>query len=203
MIEPDLSPIHAMPSGLCEDSTGEAAALIGRMAKGDGGAIAELHGMWGAALLGIAIRMLGDRREAEEVVQDTFVRMWHRSAEYDPHQSPPFVWAYAVLRGYCIDRLRFRHRAKRDSSRVVPIHLHAPQEKSEDPRVMALDDYRRVRHALDQLDPDERSCLELAVFLEYTHCEISEHLGTPLGTVKHRLRRALDKVRHQLSRYEL
>lgn len=203
MIESDLSPILPLPSGLCEDTTGEAVAMIGRMARGDGGALAELHDMWGATLLGVACRMLGDRREAEEVVQDTFVRMWHRSAEYDPHQSPPFVWAFAVLRGYCIDRLRFRHRAKRDSSRVVPIHLHAPPEKTEDPRVMAVDDWRRVRAALDNLPPDERSCLELAVFLEYTHSEISEQLGTPLGTVKHRLRRALDKVRHQLSRYEL
>lgn len=203
MLESDVSPIRALPSGLCEDPTGEAVALIGRMAKGDGGALAELHGMWSATLLGVACRMIGDRREAEEVVQDTFVRMWHRSAEYDPHQSPPFVWAFAVLRGYCIDRLRFRHRAKRDSSRVVPIHLHAPPEKSEDPQVMVLDDWRRVRSALDKLPPDERSCLELAVFLEYTHSEISEQLGTPLGTVKNRLRRALDKVRNQLSRYEL
>lgn len=203
MLETDVSPVHPLPSGLCEDPTGEAAALIRRMAKGDSIALAELHQMWSPTLLGVACRMLGDRREAEEVVQDTFVRMWHRSADYDPHQSPPFVWAYAVLRGYCIDRLRFRHRGKRDSSRVVPIHLHAPPEKSEDPQVMALDDWRRVRAALDQLGPDERSCLELAVFLEYTHSEISEHLGTPLGTVKNRLRRGLDKVRHQLSRHEL
>ena len=203
MIETEVSPVHAMPSGLCDDPTGEAAALIGRMAKGDGTALAELHERWSPVLLGVACRMLGDRREAEETVQDTFVRMWHRSAEYDSRQSPPFVWAYAVLRGYCIDRLRFRHRGKRDSSRVVPIHLHAPPEKSEDPRIMALDDWRRVRAALDQLGPDERQCLELAVFLEYTHSEISAQLGTPLGTVKNRLRKALEKVRKQLSRYEL
>ena len=82
MIEPDLSPIHAMPSGLCEDSTGEAAALIARMAKGDGGALAELHGMWGGALLGVAIRMLGDRREAEEVVQNMFFNVWQKRVFY-------------------------------------------------------------------------------------------------------------------------
>lgn len=203
MIESDLSPIRALPSGLCEDPTGEAVSLIGRMAKGDGTALAELHGMWSPVLLGISCKMLGDRREAEEVVQDTFVRIWHRSADYDPHQSPPFVWAFAVLRGYCIDRLRFRHRAKRDSSQVVSIHVHAPPEKSEDSRVMAIDDWRRVRAALDLLPVDERNCLELAVFLEYTHSEISVHLETPLGTVKNRLRRALEKVRNHLSRYEL
>ena len=113
----------------------------------------------------------------------------------------PF-WAFAVLRGYCIDRLRYRHRGKRDAARVVPIHLHQPPEETEDSRVMAVDDWRRVRAALNLLDEKERNCLELAIFLEYTHCEISAHLSTPLGTVKNRLRRALHKLRTHLSRHE-
>lgn len=202
MIESDLIPIRARPSGLCEDSSGETATLIGRMAQGDGGALAELHGMWAPVLLGIATRMLADRKEAEEVVQKTFVRMWRRSAEYDPHQSPPFVWAFSFLRNHCIELLRRRRRSKQDSSRVAPIHLPAPPEKNEDPRVMALDDWMRVRTALDLLDPEELGALELAVFLEYAHPQISDH-AVPLGTVKGRLRRALDKVRNHLSRYEL
>ena len=202
MIEPEFTPNPNFPAVLGEDPTGDAVALIHRMARGDGAALTELYGMWSPILLGASVRMLGDRHEAEEIVQDTFVRMWHRAVDYDPLQSPPFAWAFAVMRGYCIDRLRFRHRGKRDSSRVVPIHLHAPTEESEDPRVMMKDDWRRVRAALEILPPDERQCLELAVFLEYTHSEISAHLGTPLGTVKNRLRRALDKVRNQLSRYE-
>jgi RNA polymerase sigma-70 factor, ECF subfamily len=195
-------PVPIATGRLSEDQTGEAVALIARMAKEDGSALTELHGLWSPSLLGVACRMLGDRREAEEAVQDTFIRLWHRSVDYDPKQSPPFMWAFAVMRGYCIDRLRYRHRSKRDSSRVVPIHLHAPPEEIEDSRVMALDDWRRVRAALNVLQQDERRCLELAVFLEYSHSEISEHLGTPLGTVKNRLRRALDKVRNQLSRHE-
>ncbi len=202
MIDPGPAPTPRFPAGLGEDRSGVAAALIVRMAKEDGSALTELHGLWSPVLLGIACRMLGDRREAEEAVQDTFVRMWHRSADYDPQQSPPFVWAFAVMRGYCIDRLRYRHRGKRDSSRVVPLHLHAPPDETEDARVMALDDWRRVRAALDVLGTDERQCLELAVFLEYTQSEISAHLGTPLGTVKNRLRRALEKVRNQLSRHD-
>jgi len=185
-----------------DDSGGEAAGLIERMAREDATALTELHDRWSPVLLGSACRILGDRREAEEAVQDTFVRMWHRSADYDPAQSPPFVWAFAVLRGYCIDRLRYRPRGKRDSSRVVPIHLHAPAERTEDPQIMALDDWRRVRGALDLLGSKERECLELAVFLEYTHSEISTRLNTPLGTVKNRVRRALEKVRNQLSRHE-
>ena len=109
-LDSSLAALPSFPAGLGEDRTGEAVALIRRMAKEDGSALAELHGMWSAALLGVACRMLGDRREAEEAVQDTFIRMWHRAADYDPKQSPPFVWAFAVMRGYCIDRLRYRHR---------------------------------------------------------------------------------------------
>lgn len=199
--EPDDEP-H-VPAAFCGDATGDAADLVARMAVGDDGALAALHDLWAPALLGIACRMLGDRREAEEVLQDTFVRLWHRSEDFDPAQSPPFVWAYAVMRGFCIDRLRFRHRGKRDSSRVVPIHLHAPPEASEDARVMAMDDWRHIREALDKLTLEERNCLELAVFLEYTHSEISARLGTPLGTVKNRLRRALEKTRQHLFRHEL
>lgn len=198
----EILPSRKFSTGLGEDRTGDVVALIARMAKGEGDALTELHGMWSPVLLGAAFKALGDRHEAEEVVQDTFVRLWHRSSDYDPVQSPPFAWAFAVMRGYCIDRLRYRHRGKRNSSQVVPIHLHAPAEPSEDTQVMALDDWRRVRAALDLLRDDERNCLELAVFLEYTQSEISEHLGTPLGTVKNRLRRALEKVRNQLSRNE-
>lgn len=202
MNDPEATPPQALLTGLGEDRSGEAAALIGRMAKKDASALTELHEMWSPVLLGSACRILGDRREAEEAVQDTFVRMWHRSVDYNPQQSPPFVWAFAVLRSYCIDRLRYRHRGKRDSSKVVPIHLHSPPEPSEDSQVMALDDWRRVRDALSLLTKDERRCLELAVFLEYSHSEISQHLGAPLGTVKNRLRRALEKIRTQLSRHE-
>lgn len=202
IIEPKFHPTRDFAPVLREDQSGDAAALIHRMAKGESDALRELYDTWSPILLGASVRMLGDRHEAEEVVQDTFVRMWHRAIDYDPLLSPPFTWAFTMMRGCCIDRLRYRHRGKRDSSRVVPIHLHVFTEESEDPQVMIKDDWRRVRAALQILPPDERECLELAVFLEYTHSEISAQLDTPLGTVKSRLRRALDKVRNQLSRYE-
>ncbi len=203
MPESDLPPVSIFPGGSRDDRAAEAASLIRRMSHQDSLALGELHRLWGATLLGIACRILGDRREAEEAVQDTFVKLWHRSADYDSAQSPPFVWAFSLLRGYCIDRLRYRHRLKRDSSRVVPLHLHSPPEETQDPQVIALDEYHKVKKAMSHLEQDERDCLELAVFLEYTHSEISEQLGTPLGTVKNRIRRALDKIRNHLSHYEI
>ena len=203
MIETELSPTHALQSGLCEDPNRVAVTLLRRMANDDATALVELHGIWGPVFLGIACRMLGDRQEAEEVVRETFVRIWNSSADYNPHHSPPLVWAFVMMRNHCIERHRSRHRSKKDSSPVVVIPLSTTAEKFENPRVMAADDYRRVNAALNQLTPDERGCLELAVFLKYAHSEILKHPDTPMGAVKNHLRHALTIVRNHLSRYEL
>ena len=203
MVETELSPIHILPSGLGEDPSGEHALLIRRMANNEAAALTELYGMWAPVFLGVACRMLGDRRDAEDAVQETFIRLWHRAGDYDPHQAPPFVWAFAVLREYCIERLRCCQRANKDSSRGVQIPPHGPAEKCENPQVMGLDDFRRVKAAMDHLAPEERGCLEAAVFLAYAQKETGEHPETSSGTVKNRLRHALKKVRNQLSRYEL
>ena len=200
MVETELSPIHSLPSGLCEDSSGEAAALIARLAKADAAALADLHGLWNPVLLGIACQMLGDRREAEKAAQDTWVQLWQRAAGYDPHQTPPFVWAFTVLRDCCANRLR--RRAPRPATRAVP-HPPSPLEKHDNPRVMAVDDYRRVRAALDHLAPEERSSLVAAVFLQYSQARPPQPEDLPLGTVKNHLRQALTKIRNHLSRYEL
>lgn len=202
MIETELSPIHALPSGLCEDPSGETASRMLRMGKADPLALIELYGMWSPTFLGIAYRMLGDRRAAEHLVQDTFVHIWNNSRHYDPHVSPPFVWAFAIMRDCCIDRFRSRQRAHKPITRIPSVQMHSPGDKSDNLRVMAMDDFRRVRAALDQLSSEERSSLESAVFLHFTHAEIPDHPGTSLGTQKNRLRQALKKVRNYLSRYE-
>jgi RNA polymerase sigma-70 factor, ECF subfamily len=184
-----------MPSGLCEDTGGAATALIERMAQGNRQALEEIFAMWGPAFLGIAQRMLGDSTEASKVVRTTFVRMWQRASRYDPHESPPFVWAYTILRGLCIDRLHRRRRTKTPApARQRPA--------AEDPRVMPPDDWRRLKSALDSLSPEERECLETAVFLGYARSSIPEY-QPPSAAVKACLRRALDLVRTPLSRYEL
>jgi RNA polymerase sigma-70 factor (ECF subfamily) len=200
MIEAEPSPVHALPSGLCEDTTGEAAALIERMGKGDGTALAELHGMWSPVLLGISCRMLGDRREAEQVVQDTFVRMWRGSAEYDPHQSPPFVWAFVTMRALVMERLRMRRRNRLESP---PDPAIQPSERRDAQKVISSADCRRLWAAMDQLDLKERACLELAAFLGFARTGIPATAGASPGTVKNHLRRALETVRNHLSRHEL
>lgn len=203
MVEIELSPIHALRTGLCEDSSGEAAGLLVRMAQADAAALGELHGLWSPILLGIACQMLGNQREAEKVVQETFVHLWQRAAGYDPHQTPPFVWAFTVMLGFCSERLRSRRRVPRPVAHPEPIHPPSPQEKSDHTRVLAADDFQRVRAALDHLTPEERNTLVAAVFLQFSQARIPQPQDPPLSVVKNHLRQALTKTRNYLSRYEL
>jgi RNA polymerase sigma-70 factor (ECF subfamily) len=189
MMEAGLNPPRNQPSGLCEDAAGEALALIQRMARGESSALVALYGMWAAVLLGAACRMLGDRREADEVLRLTFERMWKRAGRFDPHQSPPFVWAFVLMRELAVERLR-RREGKRDST-------IQSQERGEASRVLTADDSRRLRAAIGQLELEERTCLEHAVFLGYAHAE------APSLNVKNHLRRALETLRQQLSCHEL
>jgi RNA polymerase sigma-70 factor (ECF subfamily) len=199
MTEVHLSPVHAMPSGLCEDAAGDATALIRRMARSDRQALGEMFAAWGPVFLGIARRMLGDHQEAAKIVHDTFDRIWRRAADYDPHKSPPFVWAFTILRDLCIERIRRKPRNQPPQTEpATPRGI-----VNEDPGVMPLDDWRRLRTALDSLSAEERECLETAVFLGYARSGGRTPTESPSLTVKACLRRALDLVRNQLSRYEL
>lgn len=194
------SPFHTLPSGLCEDASGEAGGLIQGMVAGDGAALAGIYALWCPVLLGCAYRMQGDRREAEDLVMRTFERLWKRAAEYDPHEMPPFVWAFVTMRELAIECLHSRLRGKRDSPRdpVLPAAVRAEGAKT-----LAADDCRRVRAAMDQLDLEERSCLERAVFLEFARPAAPEHAAAAPATVKNHLRRALESICNNLSRHEL
>jgi len=196
MMDAAISPFHALPSGLCEDASGDAGRLIQRLAARDGTALAELYGLWAPVLLGGAVRMLGERRDAEEVLRAAFERMWKRAETYDPHRMPPFVWAFVIMRELALERLQGRRRGKRGT--VVPSAAHSANSK-----VLAGDDCQRLRAAMDQLELEERTCLERAVFLEYARPPDPEHPGGPSAAVKNHLRRALETVCNRLSRHEL
>lgn len=197
---PYALPDSESASPLRED---EASRLIFLIGQQDSFSLNTLYQLWAPSLLGIAIRMLNDREEAEEAMQDTFVKLWHRAAEYDPAKSKPFVWCFTILRTVCIDRIRHQRRQKRDQSKSIPWDERDVPEPQLESFILSSDTFDSVRQALDQLPIEERRCLELAVFLEYTHSEISSELRTPLGTVKNRLRRAMEKIQNILSYNEL
>jgi RNA polymerase sigma-70 factor, ECF subfamily len=169
---------------------GTAAAL----GAAGGEALRLLYRECGGRVMAVALRILGDRAEAEDVVQETFLELWRRAATYDAARSAPATWAVMVGRSRALDRLRSRTTAARASelSALDPSFRLAVEP------VEARQDRERVRRALDELPPEQREALDLAYYEGLSHGEIAARTGLPLGTVKTRLRLAMAKLQASL-----
>jgi RNA polymerase sigma-70 factor (ECF subfamily) len=180
--------------------------LFERLAQRDASAMAELYALYSGPIYSFALRALGSREDAEELLQDTFVRLWEKALDYDPALGRPFTWALLLARGLCCDRLRRAGRRSK-SFRVVPLGGAEPNDVSRAvphhaPGVFSRDEFRRVVAALDALPTPDRRAVEMAVFLEYTGQEIADNLREPLGTIKSRIRRGLARLRQLLIRHD-
>ena len=173
-------------------------ALLARVAAGDSRALETLYDRYSRVVYGTALRILGATEPAEEVVQETFWRVWRRSSTFQPGASSVLAWLLAITRNRSIDELRSRRTAARrqetaELPRASADDADDPQRRAED-RLLA-DDVRRV---LVDLPPRQRRAVELAIFGGLTHSEIAAALGTPLGTVKSWLRQGLRQLRASL-----
>lgn len=176
-------------------------AALARIAEGDGAALAILYDAHSRAIYSLALRVLGEQADAEEVVQDVFAQVWRQAARYDPGRGSVGAWMMTIARSRAIDRLRAR-RARPD--RVAVVNDADTRERpaaSADPSdALAMEiDAGRVRAALGELPLLQRIAIELAYFEGLTQSEIAERLEQPLGTIKTRVRLGLLKLRDVLS----
>ena len=149
--------------------------------------------------LAVAYRILGDRADAEEVVQEAFLAVWRVDQAYDPSKGARRAWLLSIVRNRAIDRLRARRRAPRTGDEVIPEPMDRTDVAAE---VVATLDGRAVREALLGLSPEQRAVIELAYFGGLTHTEIAARLSLPLGTVKGRMRLALERLRIALGHWQ-
>jgi len=175
-------------------------ALIDRIGKGDADALALLYDRYASRVLGLTARILGDRDEAEDVLQEVFLQVWRTPRQYDSARGSAGTWLLVLARSRAIDRLRSLRRRGRD--RQVPIEAQ-PLASGEDLERAAetSQDGAAVRRALAELPDEQRRALELAYFGGYTQTEIAEMTGAPLGTVKTRLRQGMMKLRDGFRTY--
>jgi RNA polymerase sigma-70 factor (ECF subfamily) len=170
----------------------DAVVLFQQMARGNKLALERFFQTHGQALFGVAMQMLGSQEDAEEVLQDTMVKLWQKAPVYDPARSRPFTWALLILRGLCLDRLRLRRR------RLAPVALSADWDQVSlqtwSPAVV-MD----VKAAWEGLGDAEQELLQRAVFGPLTAADVAAADHEPLGTVKSRLRRTLQKFFHLLT----
>lgn len=173
------------------------AALLERIAERDQEALGELYDRHARLLFSLILRILRDRGDAEDVLQDVFVRVWDRADAYDPALGAPVAWLVRIARNRAIDRLRARATRPQVDTPDVPEQRPAPGPSPEQAAAQS-EAGRGILAALGTLPGDQRLLIERAFFEGLTHMELAAALGLPLGTVKTRIRTGMQALRRQL-----
>jgi RNA polymerase sigma-70 factor (ECF subfamily) len=161
---------------------------------GDAEALAALYDRYGRMAYSLAYRMMGEKQEAEDVVQEAFIKVWRSAGGYRAERGSVRTWILSIVHNRGIDQIRSHASRGRMQDKV---EASAP---TSEPSEAFAETWRntqqeQVREALNTLPQEQLKILELAYFSGYTHVEIAEHLELPLGTVKGRMRLGLQKIR--------
>jgi RNA polymerase sigma-70 factor (ECF subfamily) len=179
------------------------ARLLRRMAAGDREALGELYDRFSRPLYATALAMLNDAAEAQDLTHDVFISLWEKAARFESGRGSAFSWAVTLLRNRAIDRIRGRSRRTRLIEGAAPSDLGYDPDAggpAADEAAARSDEAGTVRAAVATLPADQRNALHLAFFGGMTQEEIATRLNQPLGTVKARIRRGLQKLRETLAR---
>ena len=159
----------------------EESCLLAQVGVGDKDAFNEIYHKYATPLYSLGLRMLRNPSEAEEALQDTFLKIWNNAAYYDARKSRPFTWAVTIMRRTCIDRIRKRKRelevttfeAEQDRDWSIPetVRQTAIQHEARE----------QVEDAMKDISPNQKRALELALFSGMTHSEIAKAMKQPLG----------------------
>jgi len=169
-------------------------ALLSRVIARDSSAIGELYDRHNRLLFGLILRILRDRSEAEEVLQEVFVQVWTRADTYNAELGVPAAWMVRVARNRAIDRLRANTvRARTAEATPLPPPVESPET-----RAALSEQQRAIARALDALPPEQRQLIECAYFQGLTQSELAERFSLPLGTVKTRVRTGLMTLKREL-----
>jgi len=173
-------------------------ALLARVADGDSGALDALYERYSRVVYGVALRILGEAELAEDVVQETFWRVWRRSRTFQPGRGQVAAWIFGIAHNLSVDELR------RQRSRPRPVYdtdetpvLRDLEDSRMDVAAEALENERSrlIDAALQQITAEQREAIELAYFGGLSQSEIAERLHSPIGTIKTRIRLGMHKLR--------
>lgn len=168
------------------------AELGERFAAGDERALKEMYDRWSRLVYTLAVRSLGDRAEAEDVTQRTFVSAWTSRASYRSDRGSLGGWLVAIARR----RIADAHEARSRTARIEEAMRSVAEEPVAEP--VDVSDAIVLADEIEQLEPDARAVVTLAFYQDLTHAQIAERLAMPLGTVKSHIRRSLTRLRSRL-----
>jgi RNA polymerase sigma-70 factor, ECF subfamily len=169
--------------------------LIGRVANGDRIAFRQIYGSAGPRLFAICLRLMRRREEAEEILQEAFVRIWERSHQFDPAKGQASAWLATLTRHCALDRLRKpgRDTVEFDEAVISEIDAHVAALQSGEGQALDL------RRCLGAMRKDYRDAVVLAYVNGMTHEELAERLNKPIGTIKSWVRRGLEQLKDCMS----
>ncbi len=174
-------------------------AALARVPAGDRAALQTVYRLTAAKLFGVCLRILGERGEAEEVLQEVYLTVWRKAGDFDAGRASPMTWLIAIARNRAIDRLR----ASRARRQIVPIDAAAEladDAPAADRALEAGEENARLHACLHGLAGHERAALRGAFFDGNTYEELATRMNVPLGTMKSWIRRAMIKLKACLER---
>ena len=169
--------------------------LLARTALADQRAFAELYNLTSAHLYAVALRILRQSASAEEVLQESFVNIWHHAGSYVAARSQPLTWLTSIVRNRCLDQLRRREVDTvtiddEDEGMTLPDAGPTPLEM-----LVSGADARAVKACVEALESGQKQAVALAFYRGLSHAELAAHLHEPLGTVKSWVRRGLERLK--------
>jgi RNA polymerase sigma-70 factor (ECF subfamily) len=190
-------PSGERPQGLPEGSGTPGADLgawLRQSALGDQQAFARLYDATAARAYGLAVRVVRDPAQAEEVTQEAFLEVWRTASRFDPARGSATAWMFTIVHRRAVDRVRSAEAATRRDTTYQLQQQVAEHDVTAEAAQASLE-ARRVRAALTELTPVQRRAIELSYFGGYTHTEVASMLDIPLGTAKTRIRDGLIRLR--------
>jgi len=195
------TPVPAAPALETERAVGsEDLSLVKRMAAGDDQALGALYDRWHPIVHGVVARLLRQPDDVDDVVEETFWQAWRQASRFDPTRGAVQTWLLTIARSRALDRVRSLRRRREEPLEGADGQVVVQQAGTSDPGLDAEASERRriVVTALSGLPAEQREALELGYFSGLSQTEIAERTGQPLGTVKTRMRLAMQKLRSQL-----
>jgi RNA polymerase sigma-70 factor (ECF subfamily) len=175
-------------------SAPDLADLMKACGRGDQAAFAQLYDATSSRVVGLAVRVVRDRAQAEEVAQEAFLEIWRTSGRFDPAKGSPLGWLLTIVHRKAVDRVRSAEASTRRDTTYHQRNQPVEHDSTAEAATASLE-ARRVRQALASLTSVQREALELAYFGGYTHTEVATMLELPVGTAKTRIRDGLIRLR--------
>jgi len=166
--------------------------LVGALANREKIAVEALYDMYSSSLFGVISRIVVDTTTAEDVLQETFVKIWHSFSSYSTEKGRLFTWMVNIARNLAIDKIRSKDFKNQNKNRELENNVTFIDEQR---NTVYKPELLGIKELVGTLKPEQKSIIDLVYFKGYTHVEAAEELGIPLGTIKTRLRMAIQLLR--------